>query len=130
VIGASPARLAAAAILALGIAGVALGCGDDDDEPVAVTTTPTTGATGADESVSAGNDDGTGDDQPADQAPTEGGSAPTDTGTETPPPSSGGSGGSTYDPEQDSPENDVPPPPGSPAEQFEQECEQNPEICE
>lgn len=34
-------------------------------------------------------------------------------------------------PEQapDSPENDTPPPPGSPAEQFENFCEQNPGAC-
>ena len=29
----------------------------------------------------------------------------------------------------DSPQNDTPPPPGSPAERFEQECERNPEAC-
>jgi hypothetical protein len=31
--------------------------------------------------------------------------------------------------DQDGPGNDTPPPPGSPAERFEQECEQNPEAC-
>jgi hypothetical protein len=29
----------------------------------------------------------------------------------------------------DSPQNDTPPPPGSPAERFEQECDRNPEAC-
>lgn len=40
--------------------------------------------------------------------------------------------GSTPAPRQappDSPQNDTPPPPGSPAERFEQECERNPESC-
>jgi hypothetical protein len=44
----------------------------------------------------------------------------------------GGSGGSgrDYDPRRpDTPSNDVPPPPGSPAERFERECEDNPEAC-
>jgi hypothetical protein len=41
-----------------------------------------------------------------------------------------GSGRDTYDPAQpDTPENDVPPPPGSPQEAFEQMCEQNPAAC-
>jgi hypothetical protein len=41
-----------------------------------------------------------------------------------------GSGGDNYDPAQpDTPENDVPPPPGSPQEAFEQMCEQNPAAC-
>jgi hypothetical protein len=36
----------------------------------------------------------------------------------------------TYNPNApDSPTNDVPPPPGSPQEQFEQQCRQNPEAC-
>jgi hypothetical protein len=39
-------------------------------------------------------------------------------------------GGTTFDPGRpDSPTNDVPPPQGSPQEQFEQRCEQNPEAC-
>jgi hypothetical protein len=41
-----------------------------------------------------------------------------------------GSGRGNYDPAQpDTPENDVPPPPGSPQEAFEQMCEQNPAAC-
>lgn len=36
----------------------------------------------------------------------------------------------SYDPgKPDSPENDVPPPAGSPQEAFEKMCEQNPEAC-
>jgi hypothetical protein len=34
-----------------------------------------------------------------------------------------------YDPEQDVEGNDLPPPPGSPAAQFEQECAAHPVIC-
>jgi hypothetical protein len=54
-----------------------------------------------------------------------GGVSPTDTQRPKTAPS-----GTTFDPGQpDSPTNDVPPPPGSPQEQFEQQCEQNPEAC-
>ena len=39
-------------------------------------------------------------------------------------------GGKSFDPNQpDSPTNDVPPPPGSPQEAFEQQCKQHPAAC-
>lgn len=39
-------------------------------------------------------------------------------------------GGRTYDPNQpDSETNDVPPPPRSPQETFEKQCDQNPQAC-
>jgi hypothetical protein len=39
-------------------------------------------------------------------------------------------GGKTVNPKQpDSETNDVPPPPGSPQEAFEKQCEQNPKAC-
>jgi hypothetical protein len=39
-------------------------------------------------------------------------------------------GGKTYDPNlPDSEANDVPPPPGSPQEAFERQCERNPQAC-
>lgn len=44
-----------------------------------------------------------------------------------PPADTGGSGGTTGP--QDSPQNDTPPPSGSPAERFEQFCEENPGAC-
>ena len=44
-----------------------------------------------------------------------------------PPADSGGSGGAQTP--QDSPQNDTPPPSGSPAERFEQFCEENPGAC-
>lgn len=38
--------------------------------------------------------------------------------------------GGSYDPSKpDSPENDLPPPAGSPQDAFEQQCEQNPAAC-
>jgi hypothetical protein len=116
-------RLAVAAVLALA-SGVSLpACGGDDD-PVA--TTPTaTGPTGPEESQgsedSAGNEPkpGGGSGEPDADTPTGGEPAPPDSETPGPPAS-----------EDDTEEHDVPPPPGSPAEQFEQECEAHPEICE
>jgi hypothetical protein len=51
------------------------------------------------------------------------------------PPADPGSGGTPAprttpkDAPQDGPYNDVPPEPGSPAERFEQQCEQNPQTC-
>ena len=39
-------------------------------------------------------------------------------------------GGKTFDPNQpDSETNDVPPPPGSPQEEFEKVCEEQPSLC-
>jgi hypothetical protein len=46
----------------------------------------------------------------------------------TPPADTGGETGGTQAP-QDSPQNDTPPPSGSPAERFEQFCEENPGAC-
>jgi hypothetical protein len=41
-----------------------------------------------------------------------------------------GGSGRDYDPSRpDSEKNDKPPPPGSPAEKFEKQCERNPESC-
>jgi hypothetical protein len=41
-----------------------------------------------------------------------------------------GNGGTGVNPNQpDSETNDVPPPPGSPQEAFEKQCEQNPQAC-
>ena len=52
--------------------------------------------------------------------------------TEQAPPADTSGGSTVPSPEttpQDSPENDIPPPPGSPAERFEEECKKNPEAC-
>jgi hypothetical protein len=125
-----PARRFAllAAVTVLGLGGAVLaGCGDDEETASTPTTTDAeaTGPTGpSDQAGGGGGGGGGGEDQtPADTGPTV--------------PESGGVGADDHDaeqdtghdPEEDTEENDVPPPPGSPAEQFEQECEANPEIC-
>jgi hypothetical protein len=114
------------ALALIGVSGVALGgcdlSGGDGDDTVA--TTPTTTETSP-TAPPAG--DGEGPTQPA----------PTTTNTTTPPGSGGAeapSGGTgapqeSYDPEKDVEGHDIPPPPGSPAEQFEKECAENPGIC-
>jgi hypothetical protein len=121
--GAGRARVAAwAAIAVLGLGGAAFsGCdiGGDEDEPAATTpaATETTGETGpTDRSGGDGSADGGADPTPEDTGPTV--------------PESGGVGADDYDPEKDSPENDLPPPPGSPQEKFEQACDQNPGLCD
>jgi hypothetical protein len=103
-------------VLALGVAAIA-GCGGDDEEPAAQTTTTTEAQTT--QATQPSGDDGNGDVNPEEEDPT-----PADTGPTVP--ETGGVGVE----EQDTEENDTPPPPGSPAEQFEQECEQHPEICD
>jgi hypothetical protein len=112
------AAWAAIAALALGgatLSGCDIGGGDDDDTPAttpAATTGEPTDTTGA-----SGNQGGGGRDE-----------TPEDTGPTVP--ESGGVGADDYDPEKDSPENDLPPPPGSPQEKFEQACDQNPGLCD
>ncbi len=75
-----------------------------------------------------GDDDGDEVTVPEITIPAETETAPETTPTPTTEDPSGGTG--TPDPAQpDSPENDVPPPPGSPQEAFEKFCEQNPGAC-
>ena len=118
--GRSPRRVALALsclVLALGAGGIA-GCGDDDSETTTPTTEPATptGPTGP-----------TTGDQPQGSDQGGGGDVDLEDGTVTPPPEA--------DPDnlpagpQDSPGNDVPPPEGSPAENFENYCDENPEAC-
>jgi hypothetical protein len=116
---------AAIAVLALGGAALS-GCdigGGDDDEPAATTpaATDTTGTTGpsGENGGGGGGGDGSGGSTDA---------TPEDTGPTVP--ESGGVGADDYDPETDSPENDQPPPPGSPQEKFEQACDENPGLCD
>jgi hypothetical protein len=103
-------KLRLAILLAAVAAGFGVaGCGDDDsgDE----TTTPSISIPSVTIPTA-----------PTTTAPS-GGVAPETT-------TSSGSGRGNYDPAQpDTPENDVPPPPGSPQEAFEQMCEQNPAAC-
>jgi hypothetical protein len=110
------------ALGALALAGVAFGgcdvpvVGGDDDETIV--TTPTTPTTGPETTGPTGpSGEGGGRDK-----------TPADTGPIVP--ESGGVGADGYDPEQDTPENDLPPPPGSPQEKFEQACDQNPGLCD
>ena len=85
-----------------------------------------------------------GDEEKADTGPRPAVTAPQTSTSVTPEPETGGEGPSTAPggdrpgaapgpdgpPAGDSPENDVPPPPGSPAERFEQACDRNPALCE
>jgi hypothetical protein len=109
-----------AAVAVLGVASATLaGCdvtGDDDESVATTPTTPTTTdtATGSAPGPGTTEESVTGEGQ---SEPTE----PTSGGTEAPE--------AAYDPEQDVEGHDIPPPKGSPAEQFEKECAENPEIC-
>lgn len=95
-------RRALALLLSLvALALVAPGCGDDEESDVTVPSISVPDATTT--------------------------SVPEATITE---PSTVPDGGTTTDPGvEDSPENDVPPPPGSPQEAFEQACKKNPAAC-
>ena len=112
-------RCAALALTCL-LLGVLAGCGRDDERS-ADTETATTPAVTAPSTT----------ETPAATAPPPPASTP-----EAPPDPAGGggarSGGTTAPspaPRRDSPENDLRPPPGSPAERFERECDANPDGC-
>ena len=100
------------------------GCGGDDDESSSPTTTPTiepatpTGPTGP---AGEGADDQDG--PPSDDTDLE-----PEGGTIKPPAESEDQASGGTEP-VDSPENDTPPEPGSPEEQFEQYCDENPDAC-
>ena len=104
-------RLAIALLLPALLAG-AVGCGGDDEDEDEETT-PALTAPAATESA------------PATTAAPKTTSEPIE---KTKPPKTGGT--PSYDPgKADTPENDVPPPAGSPQEAFERMCEQNPSAC-
>jgi hypothetical protein len=100
-------RLALALLLPALVLGAA-GCGSDDEE-----TTPSVTVPAAAETAPATT------------------TAPPTTTEATTTTKTGKTGGTpSYDPvKPDTPENDVPPPPGSPQEAFERMCEQNPGAC-
>jgi hypothetical protein len=105
-------RLSALALCGLALAVTAPGCGADEEEDAAPTISVPPIET---QSVPA-------------QTQTK----PKEPGTKKPGGGGGGNTGGTdpYDPSKpDSPENDIPPPPGSPQEQFEQMCDANPAAC-
>jgi cell division protein FtsN len=114
----SPARLAAAAVVAL-LAIAVPGCGSDDEPATTSTTSTATGPTGPEERPGHGS-------KPDGDA--EGAISPSPAPST--PQTTPSTGGETAPPPEDSEENDIPPPAGSPAEQFEQACEENPEICD
>jgi hypothetical protein len=115
-----------AALVAGGAAFAGCGSDDDGDETVATPTTTETEATGP-TGPSGGDDDGGGSGGGGGGGEGED-PTPEDTGPVVP--ESGGVGADDYDPEQDTEENDTPPPAGGPQEQFEQFCEDNPGACD
>ena len=99
------------------------GCGGDDEGDARndVTAPVPTIPDGAADPVGTDEDTST---APADTAP-----APTAPPTTPAPDPGGGATAPAPAPVPDSPENDTPPPPGSPAERFEEFCETNPGAC-
>jgi hypothetical protein len=112
-----PAALAALTLAAgLPVAG----CGNDDssDTVSSPTAAPTTSSTTTRETTTATTT----------STPT---TTPQSTTTTSTPSGSGGGSGGTKPPrsDEDRPGHDVPPPPGSPAEQAEQFCDEHPGAC-
>ena len=91
------------------------GCGSDDDENAPETTTPAVTAPTTPPTTPA-------------RPPTRDDPATAPSYDQDVPPS--GEDGGTPVPNQDSPENDAPPPPGSPADKFEQQCRETPAACD
>ena len=110
--GAAARRLGwAATALVAAVLGLAA-CGDDDTET-------TTGTTSTTENTPTGSD--------TSGTTTTGETTTTSTAEDS---GSGGTGsGQNYDPEEDTAQNDIEPPEGSAAEEFEEQCEKNPESC-
>jgi hypothetical protein len=97
-------------LLALALLLGAAGCGGDDEDDTASVPSTSVSTT----------------EQPTVPAAAEATTPPAPTTTKTE--KTGGT--PSYDPgKADTPENDVPPPPGSPQEAFERQCEQNPAAC-
>ena len=125
-----------AAVVALGLGGAAFaGCGGGDDDETAATTPDTTTEAESQEPNAPSDSEGAEDEQPSGDTGggdgVAGGDDPTPADTGTPVPESGGVGvDDTGKPGEDTKENDVPPPPGSPAEAFEQACDADPELCD
>ena len=108
-------------VLALAVAGFA-GCGDDEESAITTPTTEPATPTGA---TGPGAD---GEDRPEQGRPDNTGGVGLGDGTVSPPPETEPENLPTEQ-EGDSPGNDIPPEPGSPAETFEKYCEANPEAC-
>jgi hypothetical protein len=110
--GALTFRLLAVALAALLLAGATAGCGGDEEEPETTPTVPDLTVPQTDE-------------QPA---PTTETTPPEPTET-VPPSTDGGTPAPEPEPPADAPENDTPPPEDSPAERFEDFCNDNPGAC-
>jgi hypothetical protein len=114
------------AAIVTGVVAAAVIAGGGDDEPASTTRsvpelTPPPGSIGSDEgSTGATGRKGTTGDSSPDGTPAD---TPTQTTPATPP--SGGSGA----PSNDTQDNDVPPPKGSPAQRFEEFCKENKGAC-
>lgn len=107
--------LPACLALALAATPAMLGCGSDDEPTPTVEPATPTGPAGP-----AGQRD---EGEPREPDPLE-----DDGGVVAPPPENGQQGQSGPSVE-DSPESDVPPRPGSPEEEFERWCDENPDAC-
>ena len=116
-------RFLIALVCGFALAGLVSACGGDDEKASETTPTITTETETA---------------PTTDTAPTATAEAPSTTPAPatTTPPADPDSGGTTVPkptkPEsqpQDGPDNDIPPEPGTPAERFEQQCQQNPQTC-
>ncbi len=114
-------RLAVSVLCVLALA--APGCGGDEEPPPRSSpelTLPESEPTTTDTGTTTDTETGTS----TDTSP--------QTGTNTTPDTSGGESGGTPSQErqqQDSPQNDTPPPRGSPEERFENFCKENPGAC-
>lgn len=98
------------------------GCGDDEEATTTPTTEPAT-PTGATGPGATG-----GDDESKDNGSGGAGDIGLEDGTVSPPPETDPEDLPT-DPAEDGPGNDLPPEPGSAAEQFEKFCDANPDAC-
>ena len=106
-----------AALLAASVALVAAGCGSEDGENAAETTTaPALTAPAATPTTPA-------------RPPTRDDPATAPNGGQDVPPG-GNSGGTPAPAPEDSPENDTPPEPGSAADRFEEQCRRTPAACD
>jgi outer membrane biosynthesis protein TonB len=118
------ARPFALLLVALLVAVAVTGCGGDEDPaaepPVTLPdlTVPQTDETPAPEPGP----------ETTTPAPVEPAPAP-EPAPETPPSTDGGTPAPAPEPPADTPENDTPPPPDSPAERFEDFCNENPGAC-
>jgi outer membrane biosynthesis protein TonB len=117
------ARLAALLPVAILAAGLASGCGRDDEPAAGPITLPELTVPQTDEAP-------TPEPETETTAPAAPEPEPAPAPEPVPPSTDGGTPAPTPEPPADSPENDTPPPADSPAERFEDFCNENPGACE